>query len=310
MPAYPIGTPGKPWGDEERDAWRAKVSGSIQRSYYEEVVEKLEKKLDNDLFVMESYGALSYDPERYKLYFVKSKSWDQNKKTILITGGVHGYETSGVQGALLFLMTSAKDYNKKFNIVCCPCVSPWGYEYIQRWNRNAEDPNRGFYDGTSREECEAVMALVEKLGGRDLFSVHVDLHETTDTDELEFRPAKMARDGDVWKAGTIPDGFYLVGDTENPQEEWHKAIIDSVKQVTHIAPPDDEGLIIGCKPSQEGVIYYPAKSVHLCSSVTNAAYATTTEVYPDSPKVDDDNCNQAQVAAITGALDYVLNKYD
>ena len=26
----------------------------------------------------------------------------------------------------------------------------------------------------------------------------------------------------------IPDGFYLVGDSENPQAEWHTAIIDSV----------------------------------------------------------------------------------
>jgi hypothetical protein len=33
---------------------------------------------------------------------------------------------------------------------------------------------------------------------------------------------------------------------------------------------------------------------------------TTTEVYPDSPSSDAENCNLAQVAAITGGLDYVL----
>jgi len=37
------------------------------------------------------------------------------------------------------------------------------------------------------------MALVEDLGAD--FLVHMDLHETTDSDENEFRPALAARDG-------------------------------------------------------------------------------------------------------------------
>jgi hypothetical protein len=44
----------------------------------------------------------------------------------------------------------------------------------------------------------------------------------------------------------------------------------------------------------------------LCASITNAKYTTTTEVYPDSPKATDDECNDAQVAAVVGGLDYVL----
>ena len=103
----------------------------------------------------------------------------------------------------------------------------------------------------------------------------------------------------------VPDGFYLVGDTENPQAEWHTAIIDSVREVTHIAPADAKGLIIGEPITQEGVIGYPVRELCLCSSVTNAPYATTTEVYPDSPTADDEECNRAQVAAVTGALDYI-----
>jgi hypothetical protein len=43
----------------------------------------------------------------------------------------------------------------------------------------------------------------------------------------------------------IPDGFYLVGDTENPQPEWSKAIIDRVRTVTHICAPDSDGNIVG-----------------------------------------------------------------
>ena len=37
------------------------------------------------------------------------------------------------------------------------------------------------------------------------------------------------------------------------------------------------------------------------------AFTTTTEVYPDSPKVDDENCTQAQVAAVEGGLGYLLS---
>lgn len=42
------------------------------------------------------------------------------------------YETSGVQGAILFLQTQAERFEHTFNIVGVPCVSPWGYETIQR----------------------------------------------------------------------------------------------------------------------------------------------------------------------------------
>ena len=48
--------------------------------------------------------------------------------------------------------------------------------------------------------------------------------------------AKAARDGLPHSDGTIPDGFYLVADSENKQEEWHKEMIDAVRKVTHIAP--------------------------------------------------------------------------
>ena len=43
----------------------------------------------------------------------------------------------------------------------------------------------------------------------------------------------------------IPDGFYLVGDSENPQEAWSKAIIDKVRTITHICGTDPDGNLIG-----------------------------------------------------------------
>ena len=73
-----------------------------------------------------------------------------------------------------------------------------------------------------------MMAMVAGLGLE--IAVHIDLHETTDTDETEFCPAKAARDGVDWSPGCIPDGFYLVGDTQNPQLEFLKAVIDKAEK--------------------------------------------------------------------------------
>ena len=132
----------------------------------------------------------------------------------------------------------------------------------------------------------------------------MDLHETTDTDKTEFRPAKAARDGEDFDPDEeIPDGFYLVGDSECPQSEWHAAIINAVREVTHIAPGDT---ICGEKSTQEGTIAVPTRSLFLCSSATNASFATTTEVYPDSPRTDGEQCNLAQVAAVTAGLDFLV----
>ena len=63
--------------------------------------------------------------------------------------------------------------------------------------------------------------------------------------------------------------------------------------------------IIGVDIEQEGVINYPVKKLFLCAGFSDAEYATTTEVYPDSPKVTDAICIEAQVAAITGGLNYL-----
>lgn len=300
---YPIGTPGQKWGEEERLAWREQTT--IKREYQQEVVPKILALKDR--YDVEQYGALSYNVERFPLFCIKSKNWDESKPTVLVTGGVHGYETSGVHGALKFADTQGEKYSEQFNLVIAPCVSPWGYETINRWNPLALDPNRSFYENSPAEESANLMALVAKLG--DAVLVHIDLHETTDTDETEFRPALAARDGIEYIEGMIPDGFYTVGDTENPQSEFQAAVITSVAKVTHIAPADEDGKIIGSDVVAHGVINYPMKKLGLCGGVTNCLFGTTTEVYPDSPKVTDEECNDAQVAAIIGGLDFVIQTH-
>jgi hypothetical protein len=253
------------------------------------------------------YGETSYPPDgRFPLLAVRSRDWRETLPCVLVTGGVHGYETSGVRGALRFLERHAPDYADRANLWVAPCVSPWAYERIHRWNAHAIDPNRSFRDDSSAEESAALWRLIAPLRGR--FLAHIDLHETTDTDESEFRPALAARDGKAFEPGTVPDGFYLVDDTENPQPEFQAAILAAVARVTHIAPADERGEIIGSPVVAPGVIRYPLRELGLCAGMTGARYTTTTEVYPDSPRATPEQCDAAQAAAVCAAIEFVATR--
>jgi hypothetical protein len=295
---YPIGTPGLPWGEAEVATWLSRQT--VKRSYAMDVLRAIDALRSR--YDVEQYGHLDYLPDKYALFAVRSRGCRSSLPWALVTGGVHGYETSGVHGALRFLDQHAATYAGRINLLVAPCVSPWAYEVVHRWNMHAIDPNRSFRDGSPAQESAALMRLVAPL--HDDVLVHVDLHETTNTDETEFRPALAARDGMTHVPGEIPDGFYLVDDSENPQPEFQQAVIAAVAKVTHIAPADRHGEIIGSPMVAPGVINYPLKQLGLCASITHANYKTTTEVYPDSPRATPEQCNSAQVAAVCAAIDF------
>lgn len=298
--AYPIGKPGIAWGESERVQWLS--NQAKRRSYAEDVVRAVERL--STRFDVSTYGVIDYPPDTYHLYSVRNRDWRDDKPLILVTGGVHGYETSGVHGALAFLDRRAADYTDRIDLLVAPCVSPWAYERIHRWNAQAVDPNRSFRNDSPAAESAALLNLIAPLRRR--FLAHIDLHETTDTDESEFRPALAARDGTAFEPGEIPDGFYLVDDTENPQPQFQQAIIDAVSKVTHIAPADARGQIIGSDVAGPGVIRYALRQLGLCAGITGARYTTTTEVYPDSPRATPEQCNAAQVTAVCAAIEFVL----
>ncbi len=299
-PFYPIGIPGQAWGEYERKQWRARQS--VRRRYAQDVVPRIEAMTDQ--FDIITYGQLDYAEKIYSLFALRNGPHDPALPTAFVTGGVHGYETSGIMGALEFLETRAADYVGKINLLVAPCVSPWAYERVNRWNYNALDPNRNFKTGSEAAECAALMALVAAQPGP--FLLHIDLHETTDSDETEFRPALAARDGKKYVPDIVPDGFYLVDDSANPQPAFQQAIIAAVERVTHIAPPDENDMIIGSPVVADGVIEYPQAQYAMCGAMTDARFRTTTEVYPDSPRATPQICNEAQVTAVCAALDYAL----
>jgi len=206
-----------PWGAAEREEWRSRQHR--KRSYADDVLSTIDRLRAR--FDVVPYGELDYSPDRYPLFALQSRDRRDDRPIALVTGGVHGYETSGVHGALQFVERHADELAGRIDLVVLPCVSPWGYERIHRWNPFAVDPNRSFLDASPAMESASVIRFVAPWRERVL--VHVDLHETTDSDETEFRPALAARAGKPHEPGEIPDGFYVVDDTQNPQPAFQLA---------------------------------------------------------------------------------------
>ncbi len=300
MANFFTGTTGQPWSAAQIAQWR--TLQMRKRSYADDVVAQIDALRDR--FNVANYGDLVHPDDHYKLFAVRSKSWEKRSPTALITGGVHGYETSGVQGALRFLSSYAQAYAGKVNLLVVPCVSPWAYERVQRWNFDAVDPNRAFRVGSEVQEAQKLMKLIAPLHGE--IAMHIDLHETTDSDESEFRPALAARDGKAFEPGVIPDGFYLVADAANPQLAFQNAIVANVSRVTHIAQADARGCLIGEPMIAPGIITYEMQKLRLCAGISSAKFVTTTEVYPDSSRTSPEQCIAAQVAAVCAGLDFLL----
>jgi hypothetical protein len=307
-----------PWGEHDRAQWKAERT--VHRSYHDEVVRRVDQLRER--YVVAEYGRIENDGAPLPLLSIATRDWSTERPLVLVTGGVHGYETSGVLGALEFAEqhdpstaeflvagSSERSHDSsveptEFDVLVAPCVSPWAYERVQRWNADAIDPNRSFRPGTTVEECAALMRLVDPFVDR--VRLHIDLHETTDSDETEFRPALAARDGVDFEPDVIPDGFYLCGDQAAPELEFQAAIIKAVSAVTHIAPPDENGQIIGSDVVARGVILYPFREYGLGAGITNAPYRTLTEVYPDSPRTSPQECIAAQVAAVHAAIAFAM----
>ena len=293
-----MGEAGAAWGPAEKEAWWNRQT--IQRSYADDVLSRL-NALPSDKFSLEQYGALSADPAKYPLMRVLSKPWKDNNPTILVTGGVHGYEPSGITGALRFLEEVAPQFADKINFVVYPCVSPLGYEINHRWNRNADDPNRNFHPGGNAEEARQLMTSVESL--QKHFRAAVDLHETNNRDK-ELTLERRARDGQQPEPDDtyIPEGFYLVV-ADKADVALGREVIEAVRKVTPICIDKE---VLGY-PSDGGIIVID--DLHtLCQDFArlHSDVAMTTEIYPD--KCSEREAEDAQLATIRTAIDFALRR--
>ena len=68
--AYPIGTPGQPWGDAEKAEWRAQQTR--KRSYADDVLSAIEPLRAR--FDVVQYGELDYAPQTFPLLAIRPRT--------------------------------------------------------------------------------------------------------------------------------------------------------------------------------------------------------------------------------------------
>lgn len=297
----------QPWSEAQKTDWADVVESAGKTRFYEKVIDRLDR-LSTATHEMRPYGV---NAPGYAGFYVMAGDVHNGNPNVLITAGVHGYEPSGVEAALQFLETDAHKLTDRFNFVVYPCISPWAYEYDQRWNRQAEDVNRNFSKAAGIvqiPECTVFMSSIDRRSYN--IACAIDLHETSDRD-IVLRQMRALRfgtelDRDYRK---IPQGYYVTlslmgtGQENQCQLAFGKSIVDRVKPISPIAP---EPRVMG-QDNRGGVILSPASDGLLRSFLqARAPLVAVTEVYPDHPQMTPQKAVAAQRASIRGALDFIL----
>lgn len=313
----------KGWSEAQKIKWYNEVAQNRVRDYNKDVVSRIINNLPANTHHIERYGTLNVASKEYPLFSVSVGHFFSGNPNILITGGVHGYEPSGVEASLRFLEDDALKLSKEFNFVVYPCISPWSYEFDQRWNNNAEDPNRNFSwnknISSSVDECGHVMNDIEGTGLN--FSVCIDLHETPDRD-IELRVMRSKRFDEPLSSDyeKIPQGYYLML-TQNvdPLIEGANKLINAsrmnfgqsiIREVEKISPIAPESTVLG-KANHGGVTMSPAVEGTMRNYLGQYSQnVAVTEVYPDHPEMNPEKSVQAQMASIHGALNFVRCQFN
>lgn len=301
-------------GSQVRD-WHTSVTAAGKKRDYGEIVSRI-TRLPANTHTIENYATT---PDANPQFRITVGNVDNGNPNILLIGGVHGYEPSGIEAAVTFAEKNATALSKKFNFVIYPCLSPWAFEHDQRWNADGEDPNRLFtrnpttpkphvFRTTDIQECRHFMDSMERHN--ITFACAVDLHETSDRD-IELRILRSERfDEDLAPDyREIPQGYYLTlskRDTEEKnalQMSFGRAIIEEVRKVSPVAP---EATILNGKVNDGGIVLSPPSNGLLRTYLDNHdALVAVTEVYPDHEDMTPKKSVAAQIASIQGALNYV-----
>lgn len=305
----------KGWNESQVRDWRQSVVAAGKKRDYGEIVSRV-TRLPANTHVIENYATTSDGNPQFRITVGDVGNGNPN---ILITGGVHGYEPSGIEAALIFAEKKAQPLTARFNFVIYPCLSPWAFEHDQRWNADGEDPNRLFtrtpgapkphvFRTTDIEECRHFMNSMESNGVT--FACAVDLHETCDRD-IGLRILRSERFDEELAPDyrEIPQGYYLTLSRREAEEDndtqlsLGRAIIDEVRKVSPIAP---ESTILNGKRNDGGIILSAPSNGLLRTYFDNhAKLVAVTEVYPDHKAMTPEKTVAAQLASIQGALNYV-----
>lgn len=285
------------WTDTHISHWRQQLL--IRRDYESEVVNKIQSNDVVNNYDLVQYGALAHDAERYPLFYLKSRKWDNSNPAVLVIAGVHGYEPSGILAALRIASTSSLGYVGRINMVVFPCISPWGYEMDHRWNYYAQDPNRGYVNQSEIEECSMFMQAINRLGVK--FDASIDLHETPNRD-VALRILRASRFGTPLSKNflDIPQGFYLVVDKSyKGKADAHRHSKSIINKVAKECVISQDALVMD-ESNYNGVVYMdiPGLGATWLQQSNFSSYSATTEVY--STSIGEEKSTEAQLAAVNG----------
>ncbi len=155
------------------------------------------------------------------------------KRTVLISAGLHGDESAGVDAAVACISRFASD-DCALGALVLPCINPYGFCAGIRSNDIGYDLNRTF----GQDPAPIEIALVrEALGGRH-FAFTLDLHEDEDADGFyvyehtragrELGPAMVARvraAGYPIHSGAAVEGYVMNDGCVVPKEERTSEIV-------------------------------------------------------------------------------------
>ena len=296
------------WTMDQIAAWRDDLVSSGKRRDYAKLAAAIRDAARQAGCSVKQYAT---DPHGNPLLFVRSPDFDPTKKTVLVTAGVHGYEPSGIYACVELLSTRFHPFLQEFNFHLFPCLCPWSFEYDHRWNADANDPNRMFFDQSGVPECLAFMNAIASEGVR--FSGAVDLHETRDID-IELNDLRNRRFGLLSGQGpydydALPQGYYVIVSADEDQDasdrrlRYGRALIDAVGAASPIAP---EPTILGGVQNLRGVAPMAMTPGTMRAFLEqNCDLVAVTEAYPDHPRMTTERCVTAQMLAVEGALRFM-----
>lgn len=300
----------KGWSEAEINAWRDGVIRLGKVRDYAVILQSLQDACKHSSFSLTEYGR---DKSGNAFFYASSPIPSPDKANFLITAGVHGYEPSGVLAAIEFIRDHATAYVDRFNLVVFPCISPWAFEYDQRWSTDALDTNRMFFDTGSRViECTAFMTALRSLEMR--FVGAIDLHETRDIDihlnEIRDRRFGITMPADQTYA-SVPNGYYVIvskthpNPEDDPQFRYGCAVVKSVKQASPLA---SDPVLLGHAENRGGVASMaPTPGTMRTFLAGHSDHVAVTEAYPDHPEMTPRLTVVAQLKALEGALQFVAD---
>jgi hypothetical protein len=185
--------------------------------------------LNGDSIKRRELGRVLGEEGEYPIYGV-SAGHAEDLPCMLIIGGTHGDEPSGVESALTFLEREAGNWIATMRFEVIPCLNPFCHVHDTRVNPTGVDLNWSF-DRLDLPEIDIVRRLVD---GRR-FAAAVDLHED-------------------WES----PGFYLYELCRSGETIGHR-IVDKVEQVC----PINKNPVIEGDPARAGVIHPELDTVEL-----------------------------------------------